>query len=165
MAVAKPPAPEKEIFLRTAEGFLRESLAANPLQQRANYNLGTLIFDEKSMTKLSQARQYLEKAAEIKNWEKTPNAEFVCHIHYNLACAYSRLSEHEQDAAGKKKLLNLAATALDKAAEKGGTERKVLEGDLKDGDLAALGASAEHATELTAIQEKFRLAWAKRGRG
>jgi ATP-dependent exoDNAse (exonuclease V) beta subunit len=164
MAVAKP-GPEKQTFLRTADGFLRESLAANPLQQRANYNLGTLIFDEKDKAKLGLARQYLEKAAEIKNWEKAPNEEFACHIYYNLACAYSRLTEHEQDAAGKKTLLDLAAKALDRAAKKGGTERKVLEGDLSGGDLAALADSAAHAAQLTAIQERFRLAWARRGRG
>lgn len=42
--------------------------------------------------RLGQARAYLEKAAGVRNWEKTPNEPFASNVHYNLACTYSCLA-------------------------------------------------------------------------
>jgi hypothetical protein len=140
-----------------------ESLRVSPAQQRPLYNLGTMIFDPADKAKLSRAYEYLKRAASLKNWEKTPNEEFACHVHYNLACTYSRLAEHEEDGQ-KKRLLDLAAAALDRAAERGGTAQTTLEHDLLSEDLAALAQSAHHAPLLRSIQEKFRRAWEARAK-
>jgi hypothetical protein len=147
-----------------ARAFFLESLDRSPHQQRPLYNLGTILVDRLDKAKLEKARQYLEKAASVRNWEKTPNEEFSCHVHYNLACTYARLSEHEQDAANKKLLLDLALSALDKAAEKGGTAEKILENDLQKDDLVAVAASPEHTAQLLAMKQKFRQAWTARAK-
>jgi len=145
-----------------ATALFNESLGKNPAQQRPNYNLGTMWLVKGDQAKLGQARAYLEKAAGIQNWEKTPNEQFASHLHYNLACLYSCLSEFESDAPKKKELLTKAVVSLEKAAEKGGTARTTLECDLNGGDLAALSGSQEPCHSLDTAKKKFEDAWRDR---
>jgi TPR repeat protein len=156
MEVAQPRNPDR------AQDLMLESLRVNPDQQRALYNLGTITFDPQDVAKLTKAREYLERAVRTRNWEKSPNEEFASQVYYNLACTYSRLAEHSKM---KLDLLNLAATALNKAADKGGTRQEVLETDLTTGDLVALATSAVHTTQVLAIAAKFGRAWAARASG
>ena len=158
MEVARTPNLEK------AQRLLEESLRVNPDQQRPLYNLGTLFLDPKDKTKLGKAREYLEKAAGIKNWETGPNEELASHVHYNLACTYSRLAEHESDGVKKKELLDLSALALGKAADSGGTLQAILGSDLEGGDLTALAGSADHAAQLGSMKERFSRARAGRAK-
>ena len=153
---------EKTPNLKMARELFADSLAAEPKQQRALYNLGSLVFDPDDTARLTVARGYFERAAKIENWEKTPNEDSKSRVYYNLACAYARLAEHENDTCERQNLLQLAAAALDKAADRGGTERETFEGDIKEGgDLYALAAS--QPAKVAYIWQKFRHAWDVRG--
>ncbi|MGA2742468.1 MAG: hypothetical protein ABSG65_34150 [Bryobacteraceae bacterium] len=158
MMVEMPP------NLKMARALFNDSLAAEPKQQRALYNLGYLVFDPEDVAKLAEARGYFERAAKIENWEKTPNEDSKSRVYYNLACAYSRLAEHEDDTWERQKLRQLATAALDKAADKGGTERETFEGDIKKGgDLYELASS--RPAQVAAIWQRFCRAWEMRGGG
>lgn len=142
--------------------LFEESLGVCPDQQRALYNLGTIFFDHTDVKKIEKARRYFEEAAQVKNWEKSPNGEMSSHVHYNLACTYSRLSGYETDAQKKENLLRLAVKALEKAAEEAAPPQPLVEEDLKSGDLSELGLNAAFSTEIDRIRESFEQGWAAR---
>src|ERR1035437_7663889 len=79
-SVAKPPNWDK------GRAFFEESLRSKPDQQRALYNLGTMLMvsEKGNQAKLKQAREYLLEAKRQPNWEETaPNPAMASPIDYN----------------------------------------------------------------------------------
>jgi len=156
--VAIPPDPDK------GRAHFEESLRSKPNQQRAPYNLGTMVFEKGDRKRLEEARGYLLKAKQQPNWETSPNAAMASHIDYNLACIYDALVSLEADPAVKSSLLDECARWLEQAATVGAQPKDLLEGDLKPGDpkkedLINLGTSQAHAGILRGILEKYEAAW------
>lgn len=145
-----------------ARELFEESLEVCPDQQRALYDLGTIFFDPGDARKLEKALNYLKRAAQVKNWERSPHGEMSSHVHYNLACAYSRLSGHQHDARKKESLLGLAVKALEEAAKVAAPPQSIVEEDLKSGDLSELGHSVGLSAEIQKILESFQQGWTAR---
>lgn len=145
-----------------ARELFEESLEVCPDQQRALFDLGTIFFDPTDARKLETALTYLKRAAQVKNWEKSPNEEMSSHVYYNLACAYSRLSGHQKDAQKNESLLGLAVKALEEAAKVAAPPQSIVEEDLKSGDLSELALSAGLSAEIQRIRESFQRGWTAR---
>jgi hypothetical protein len=151
--VAIPPNPDQ------GRAYFEESLRSKSDQQRALYNLGTMVFDKGDRARLEQARDYLLQARNEPNWETAPNPTMASHIAYNLACVYDAMASMEADAAAKTKLLDECCDYLEQAAAVGAQPKELLDEDLKRGDLTNLGASPPHAERLRTILEKYQAAW------
>ena len=150
-----------------ARAYFEQSLGIEAHQQRALYNLGLLAFtsDPKNQKKVEEARDRWLKATRLENWEQSPNANFPGHIYYCLACAFSRLAEHETGAQEKGGLLDSAMEWLMKAAEKGSTPESIVRKDLEakgEEDLGELARSTVYANRIDKAMKMFREAWKKR---
>jgi hypothetical protein len=157
-SVAKPPEWDK------GRAFFEESLRSKPDQQRALYNLGTMLMisEKGNQAKLKQAREYLLKAKRQPNWEETaPNPAMASHIDYNLACVCDALAGIATDPARQSSLLDECCDHLDQAAALGAQPKELLDEDLRTGDLVNLAGSQPHAHRLRAILAKYQAAWQK----
>lgn len=67
-----------------------ESLAANPKQQRALYNLGTLFHNGE---RYQEAIDKFEDALKQTDWEDRPNKKNTGSLYFNLACSRCKLYE------------------------------------------------------------------------
>jgi hypothetical protein len=139
-----------------ARALHQESLRRRPNQQRALYNLATLLYDRSDATKLGGAKTYLLNALGEPLWEETPNPTMAGYISYNLACVYDALVTFENAAAGKKQLLDDALGMVRMTATNADKIREILRGDLSPtGDLQNLATSTDHAGELPALRSLF----------
>jgi tetratricopeptide (TPR) repeat protein len=141
-----------------AKALFNESLRSQPDQQRALYNLGTLAFERTDRARLEEARKYLLKAKTMQNWEDSPNLIRVAHVDYNIACTFDALAA--LDPAAEAQLLGECVNYMELAAVAGAQSRKLLEDDLKSGDLRTLGASSVYTARLDVIKTKYQTAWA-----
>ena len=142
-----------------ARELFEESMRVSSDQQRARYNLGTILLDRQDPNKLAKARKFFEGATQVKNWELVPDEKKASNLYYNLACTYSCLSAYESDSVKQGALLELAVEWLRKASEEATIQQSVLEADLKDGDLAQLAASTKHTDELSKVSQAFQRRW------
>jgi hypothetical protein len=156
-SVAKQPDWDK------GRAFYEESLRSQPAQQRALYNLGTMVMvlEKGNQAKLEQAREYLLQAKRQPNWETAPNPTMASHIDYNLACVCDALADLETDPALESGLLDQCCEYLDQIAALGIQPKKLLDEDLRTGDLVTLAGSQPHAQRLSAILAKYQAAWQK----
>jgi hypothetical protein len=156
-SVAKPPDWDK------GRAFFEESLRSKPDQQRALYNLGTMLMvvGKGNQAKLEQGRDYLLKAKRQPNWETAPNPTMASHIDYNLACICDALAGIATDPALKSSLLGECCDYLELTAVLGMQPEKLLDEDLQTGDLVNLAGSQPHAHRLRTILAKYRVAWQK----
>ena len=143
--------------LEAAKSCFRESAKANPDQQRAFYNLGTIALSTRD---LPQALSDFQSAKQQSKWEETTNSPRTAHLNYNIACVYSLLSRETRDTSKEREYLEECCKHLEVAAPLGKQSMKLLEADFKpDGDLAALAQNKDFAYRLTAILEAYKLAW------
>ncbi len=141
--VADPPNPDM------AKALFDESLRQNDNQQRALYNLGTVLFDRSDQARLRKAMDLLLKAREIPLWEDTPNSQMASYISYNLACVANGLAGFEADTGQREKLLDECMRYLEEAHAKAPLRSGTLKPDLaRGGDLDYLAASSAHAGRL-----------------
>lgn len=157
IAVAKPTDWDK------GRAFFEESLRSKPDQQRALYNLGTMlmVLEKGNQARLEQARDYLLKARRQPNWETAPNPTMASHIDYNLACVCDALAGIATDPAVKSSLLGECCDYLEHTAALGTQPKKLLDEDLQTGDLINLAGSQPHAHRLRAILATYQAAWQK----
>ena len=139
--------------------FCERSLRAQPEQQRALYNLGTIALVRADNARLKQALDYLQQAKKKPNWEDKPNPAMSARVDYNLACVYDGLASFENRVPEKAALLKEGSDCLMRAAQQGTPPRKDLENDLTNGDLANLGSDAASAAVLAAIRAQYEVAW------
>ena len=157
VSVAKPPDWDR------GRALFEESLRSQPAQQRALYNLGTMVMvlEKGNQPKLEQGRDYLLRARRQPNWETAPNPTMASHIDYNLACVCDALAGIATDPAVKSKLLGECCDYLELTAVLGIQPKKLLDEDLQTGDLVNLAGSQPHAHRLRAILAKYQAAWQK----
>jgi hypothetical protein len=138
-----------------------ESLRAQPAQQRALYNLGTITLDRNDEAKLRQALDYLQRSSRQPNWEDKPNPAMAAYIDYNLACACDGLAGFAT-ADPRRALLNQCAGHLKRATAQGAIPRDLFESvetDLATGDLSNLGHDADFAAVVAEIRALYQAAW------
>ncbi len=139
-----------------AEKYFEESRRVNGNQQRALYNLANIAHDR---GEYERARRLLEEAKTKPTWELTPRPETKGEIHYNLACALSRLAE---TAAAPARLMGEACRELESAARIGATKREFVTKDLEPGeDLCFLKSQPAFAVLVKNALEIFEQAWAQ----
>jgi hypothetical protein len=146
-----------------ARAYSEESLRAQPSQQRALYNLGTITLDRNDEAKLLQARDYLQRSSRQPNWEDKPNPAMSAYIDYNLACACDGLAGFAT-AYPRRALLHECAGHLKRAAAKGAMPRDLfesVEADLATGDLSNLGHDADFAAAAGEIRALYQAAWSR----
>ena len=70
-------------FQQKAQSNWEESLRLEQRQQRARYNLASVL---KGQGKVTEAVAYLTEALKYRNWQTEPNPLRTKDVHYNLAC-------------------------------------------------------------------------------
>ena len=133
MNLDKPPD-----FAKARKTFT-ESLAADPGQQRARYNLAYVEHVEKG--NYARSKQLLSEALEKKAWQNGSPARHRASILYNRACAYARLGE--SDVSQKQNYFDKALADLKEMCDVGIADRAELPKSFKDdlqpgGDLSPL---------------------------
>ena len=113
----------KEEFAQRAQSNWTRSLAIEPRQQRARYNLAALTADQ---GKIEEAIAQLVEALKYRNWQNEPNPLRTKDVHYNLACYRSKLgATRETQKMEWQSVLNAAAADLEKACERYESEERV----------------------------------------
>jgi tetratricopeptide (TPR) repeat protein len=112
-----------------ARALFEESLAVCPEQQRALYDLGNIFFDTGEFEK---ALDYYKRAAETKNWEKSPDADMVTALKLVAEVAAPPRSIVDDDL------------------------------DLATGDLYELAQSSRFSPQVARIREAFKQGWSIR---
>jgi hypothetical protein len=142
-----------EEFAQRAQSNWTRSLALEPRQQRARYNLAALTADQ---GKVEEAIPQLVEALKYRNWQNEPNPLRSKDVHYNLACYRSKLgATRESQKMDWQTLRNAAVTDLEKACERYESEERVrkqtldtLIDDCKPGgDLEWLNSKCPEAIE------------------
>jgi hypothetical protein len=143
----------QEEFAKRAQSNWTRSLALEPRQQRARYNLAALTADQ---GKIEEAIVMLVDALKYRNWQNEPNPLRTKDVHYNLACYRSQVgAKHESQQTEWQSLLNAAVADLEKACERYESEDRVrkqtldtLIDDCKPGgDLEWLNSKRPEAVE------------------
>jgi hypothetical protein len=144
--------------LDNQRAFLEESLRRRPNQQRALYNMATILFDHADKAKLTEAKKYLTDALREPLWEEAVDSAQAAYISYNLACVYDGLAGFETAEGEKLHLLNEALELLGMGAVNAEKIRDILQVDLTEtGDLQNLAASREHAAKVLLVRTLYRL--------
>jgi hypothetical protein len=97
LVVARPGSarlPYDGRYRKEAIEQFRNSLALEPRQQRAHYNLSVVhtLYSTKEEDDLESARAELEKALRLKNWQYSPPVDAVkALLFYNLGCCEARV--------------------------------------------------------------------------
>jgi hypothetical protein len=145
--------------LDRARAAFEESLRRRPGQQRALFNLATIALERGDQSRLEAGLRLLLRAKQQPNWEDGPNPRMASHVDYNLACFYDALAELKSAPSEKQEMLDQCMNLLESAAKVGAQEEKIVNADLKGGDLRNLAQSAAHTHRLQAALAMYELAW------
>lgn len=152
--------PENDpVSIDKGRAYSEESLRAQPAQQRALYNLGTIAYERNDRQRLLQARDYLLRAKQQPIWEDTAKPALASHIDYNLACVCDSLAAFAPDATAKEALFHECADYLRRAAVHGAQPPTTVNTDLATGDLSNLGNHVASAAVVTGIRALYQAAW------
>ena len=145
--------------LDRARAAFEESLRRRPGQQRALFNLATITLERGDQSRLEAGLRLLLRAKQQPNWEDGPNPRMASHVDYNLACFYDALAELKSAPSEKQEMLDQCMNLFESAAKVGAQEEKIVNADLKGGDLRNLAQSAAHTHRLQAALATYDVAW------
>jgi tetratricopeptide (TPR) repeat protein len=136
--------------LRQARELFQQSLAVDPGQQRARYNLAILAHQDGNY---AESEALLSEALKQSRWQDAPFPARLADLHYNRACGRVRLAEAQSNAVEREKWLTKAMEDIGKISESRDLWDNTLEASLKKdiergGDLYSLVGTEPYAQAI-----------------